>query len=139
SYSYRQAVLDGWLIDHDTPYIFKTELSENGINFKIDEDVTVYDSEKNTISTETLDENMSFDVSQFNRRVITNDFNRVIAEKLTEYIDQTDEMAGKTLIFAVTDKHADEFIIYLKDVYIKVIITVPVYSIHILISIKLYY
>src|SRR5699024_6422006 len=62
SYSYRQAVLDGWLIDHDTPYIFKTELSENGINFKIDEDVTVYDSEKNTISTETLDENMSFDV-----------------------------------------------------------------------------
>lgn len=46
SYSYRQAVLDGWLIDHDTPYVFKTELSENGINFEVNEDVTVYDSEK---------------------------------------------------------------------------------------------
>lgn len=125
SYSYRQAVLDGWLIDHDTPYVFKTELSENGINFEVNEDVTVYDSEKNTISTETLDENMNFDVSQFNRRVIANDFNRVIAEKLTEYIDPTDEMAGKTLIFAVTDKHADDFVIALKDAYEKAGIPVP--------------
>ena len=31
TYSYREAVIDGFLIDHDPPYIIKTKLSEEGI------------------------------------------------------------------------------------------------------------
>ena len=34
AYSYRTAVVDGFLIDHDAPHIIETELSRNGIKYK---------------------------------------------------------------------------------------------------------
>ena len=34
TYSYRKAVVDGYLTDHDAPHIIETELSHNGIKFK---------------------------------------------------------------------------------------------------------
>jgi type I restriction enzyme R subunit len=51
------------------------------------------------------DENR-FDVDQFNKRVVTAD-QRVVAEELANHIDPTAPGAGKTLIFAATDAHAD--------------------------------
>lgn len=34
SYSYQQAVLDGYLVDHDAPVIIQTKLAKEGIHFK---------------------------------------------------------------------------------------------------------
>ncbi len=42
---------------------------------------------------------------KFNKQVITEEFNRVVAEELARHIDPN--LPGKTLIFAVTDAHAD--------------------------------
>ena len=49
--------------------------------------------------------NCNFDVESFNRRVINEDFNRVICEQLAEELDPFGE--EKTLIFCATDLHAD--------------------------------
>ncbi len=46
-----------------------------------------------------------FEVNSFNRRVVTPEFNRVIAEELVKHIDPS--LPGKTLVFASTDGHAD--------------------------------
>lgn len=34
TYSYREAVIDGWLVDHDPPYIINTDFIENKAKFK---------------------------------------------------------------------------------------------------------
>ncbi|MFY0930679.1 hypothetical protein, partial [Lactobacillus paragasseri] len=41
SYSYQQAVLDGYLVDHDAPIIIQTELSQKGIHFKKGDEVNL--------------------------------------------------------------------------------------------------
>jgi type I restriction enzyme R subunit len=44
-------------------------------------------------------------VDEFNKRVVTVPFNATVAKALAEYIDP--DLPGKTLIFAVSDAHAD--------------------------------
>ena len=34
TYSYREAVIDGWLVDHDPPYLINTDFIENDAQFK---------------------------------------------------------------------------------------------------------
>lgn len=51
-YSYSEAVLDGFLVDHEPPYVFKTELSTLGITFEKDDEVEVYDVDKGEIQLE---------------------------------------------------------------------------------------
>lgn len=51
-YSYTEAVLDGYLVDHEPPYLFETELKENGIRFNQGEEVEVYDPEEGEIILE---------------------------------------------------------------------------------------
>ena len=105
TYSYREAVVDGWLIDSEPPYSFDTQLSTHGIHFKKEDKVEVV----NVIGesrTEILDDEMDFEVEDFNRKVLNEDFNRVICETLAQdYLDPTSE--EKTLIFCVSDAHAD--------------------------------
>lgn len=114
-YSYTEAVLDGYLVDHEPPYLFKTELSKIGITFEKDEEVEVYDTEQGEVVLERLEDTVHFDVDQFNKRVITEPFNRAILTKLTDYIDP--ESKEKTLIFAATDQHADLVVRLLKEAY----------------------
>lgn len=105
TYSYREAVVDGFLIDSEPPYSFDTQLSQNGIHFEKASEVEVV----NIIGearTEILEDEMDFEVEDFNRKVLNEDFNRVICETLAkEHIDPMGE--EKTLIFCVTDLHAD--------------------------------
>jgi len=104
TYSYREAVIDGYLIDSEPPYSFDTQLSKNGIHFHKEEEVTVI-SQVGEVRTEILEDEMDFDVEDFNRKVISPEFNRVICETLAEnYLDPTDN--EKTLIFCVNDDHA---------------------------------
>lgn len=114
-YSYTEAVLEGYLVDHDPPYLFKTELSQAGITFEKDEEVEVYDAEQGEVVLERLEDTVHFEVEQFNKRVITEPFNRAILTKLADYIDP--ESKEKTLIFAATNQHADLVVRLLKEAF----------------------
>lgn len=105
-YTYRQAVLDGYLVDHDVPYIINTELKDKGIHWQKGEAVKVYDNKEQDIKEiNILADDIDIDVDGFNRKVLTKEFNRAVVDGLLQYIDPTEE--GKTLIFAVNNNHAD--------------------------------
>ncbi|MFC0472841.1 type I restriction-modification system endonuclease [Halalkalibacter kiskunsagensis] len=114
-YSYSEAVLDGFLVDHEPPYLFQTELSEAGIKFEKDEEVEVFDVDQGEVVLEKMEDTVHFEVEQFNKRVITESFNRVILNSLVDYIDPTSK--EKTLIFAATDQHADLIVRLLKEAF----------------------
>jgi len=105
TYSYREAVIDGYLIDHEPPYQFETVLKKNGIKWTVGEEVEVYDINKGSIEKEILEDEVNIEVTQFNKQVITENFNKVILAELSNHIDPLS--LEKTLIFAATDDHAD--------------------------------
>ncbi|MCG3717639.1 type I restriction-modification system endonuclease [Aliarcobacter butzleri] len=105
TYSYREAVIDGWLVDSEPPYSFDTQLSKNGIHFKKEDEIVVISSIGQS-RIEILEDEMNFEVDHFNREVMNENFNRVICETLAkDYLDPMCE--EKTLIFCVNDDHAD--------------------------------
>ncbi|VVM32902.1 type I restriction-modification system endonuclease [Terribacillus sp. AE2B 122] len=114
-YSYSEAVLEGYLVDHEPPYLFETELSKAGITFEKDEEVSVYNEDEEEVILEKMEDTVHFDVEQFNKRVITEPFNKAILDKLVNYIDP--ESKEKTLIFAATDQHADLIVRLLKQAF----------------------
>lgn len=113
NYSYREAVIDGYLIDHEPPMQFETQLKKHGIKWQVGEEVAVYDISSGNVEKELLQDEINLEVTQFNKTVITENFNRVILEELTKYIDPESE--GKTLIFAATDDHADMVVRIFKE------------------------
>lgn len=104
-YTYRQAVVDGWLVDHEPPVRIETELSRSGIRWRAGEEVRAYDVGRAQEELFTVPDDLGFDVDQFNRAVVTENFNRVVCQTLAEHIDPAEP--GKTLVFAATDAHAD--------------------------------
>lgn len=117
NYTYRQAVLDGYLVDYDPPYKIETKLGKEKIKFKQNEKVKIYDNRNKATSTLLLDDEIEIDISGFNKRVITRNFNRAICGALVDYINP--EGPEKTLIFAVDNDHADIIVALLKEEYQK--------------------
>jgi type I restriction enzyme, R subunit len=115
TYTYREAVVDGWLIDHEPPIRFQTALAKAGITFEAGEDVELLDSQTGEVKNATAPDELSFQVEAFNRKVITQPFNKVIAEELVKHIDPG--LEGKTLVFAATDAHADIVVNELKKAF----------------------
>ncbi|MGA7385885.1 MAG: type I restriction-modification system endonuclease [Methylocella sp.] len=105
TYSYREAVIDGYLIDHKPPIRIETALTRAGITFQRDEQLEFFDTRTGKVDLMHAPDEIRFEVDSFNRRVITQEFNRVIAEELARHIDPS--LPGKTLVFASTDGHAD--------------------------------
>jgi type I restriction enzyme R subunit len=116
-YSYREAVIDGWLIDHDPPHLIKTALSEAGITIEAGETIDVLDPRTGEVDTATLPDQLDFTVEHFNRRVRAPKFNQVVAAEIARRIDIMSPDAGKTLVFATSDDHADEVVQYLRQAY----------------------
>jgi len=115
-YSYRRAVIEGFLVDHDAPHNIVTKLREEGIHYKAGETVAIYDPITGEITnSDELEDELSFDIESFNRRVITENFNRTVLEEITRDINP--EGDGKTLIYAVDDNHADLIVKILKEIY----------------------
>lgn len=104
-YSYREAVIDGYLIDHEPPIRIETALARAGIRFEKDEQLELLNTQTGAVDLAHAPDEIRFEVEQFNRQVITPEFNRVVAEELANHIDAA--LPGKTLIFAATDAHAD--------------------------------
>lgn len=116
NYSYREAVIDGYLVDHEPPYLIKTELSENGIVWEKGEKPKVFNPETNSIEElAELEDELQIDVEQFNKLVLTESFNRAVVKYLVNEIDVEED--EKTLIFAVRDSHADMLVRLLYEEY----------------------
>lgn len=114
-YSYREAVLDGYLVDHDPALHITTELSTEGINYKVGEQVSVYNAQTENIELFNAPDDLAFEVGEFNKKVITESFNQVVCEALTNHISPFGP--EKTLIFCATDRHADMVVRLLKDAF----------------------
>ena len=124
TYSYREAVIDGNLVDHEPPYQIKTKLNTEGIKWKKGERPKVYNPETNTIEElAELEDELKLDVEAFNKTVITSPFNRTVIRELVNYIDPQSE--EKTLIFAVSDEHADTIVNLLFEEYNQIGVDVP--------------
>jgi type I restriction enzyme R subunit len=87
TYSYREAVLDGYLIDHEPPVRIETALAKAGIKWKADDDIELLDTRTGQIDLSLAPDDLNFDVEDFNRQVITRPFNQVVAEELARHID----------------------------------------------------
>ena len=105
TYSYREAVVDGFLIDHEPPVQITTALSQGGIRFRAGEALDAIYSPTGHLQRIYAPDDLNFEVEEFNKKVITVPFNRAVAEELSKHIDPN--LPGKTLIFAVNDKHAE--------------------------------
>lgn len=115
TYSYREAVIDGWLIDHEPPYRIVTQLNEGGITFQAGDELEIFDTKTGSIDLAHAPDELHYDVEEFNKKVITKPFNQVICAELINHIDPS--LPGKTLIFAATDAHADLVVDELKKAY----------------------
>ena len=118
-YTYREAVIEGYLVDHDAPHRYETKLSSEGIHYLPGQTVTIFDPVTGEITnSEMLEDELNFDVEQFNRQVITRSFNETVLEEISRSIDpENPKESGKTLIFAVNDDHADMIVDILKNIY----------------------
>lgn len=105
TYSYREAVADDWLIDHEPPIRYETLLSQNGIKFEKGDTISAINTATGEVEASELEDDLGFEVDAFNRRVISENFNKVICQQLVQELDPFGD--EKTLIFCATDLHAD--------------------------------
>ena len=117
-YGYRQAVIDGYLADHEPPYRIMTQLLEDGIHWMVGEEVGVYNTKSGTVSTYDTPDEIDIEIEGFNTKVITESFNAVVCEALAQQIDPT--LPAKTMVFCATDAHADMVVGLLKEAFAKV-------------------
>ena len=118
-YTYREAVIEGYWVDHDAPHRLSTKLSAEGIHYRKGDTVVRYDPVTGEVTnSELLEDELDFDVDAFNRQVITEPFNRTILAEIARDIDpESPDVQGKTLIFAVNDDHAYLIVKILKEIY----------------------
>lgn len=117
-YTYREAVIEGYLVDYDAPHKIKTQFNTEGIKYNKGETLALYDPVTHEITnSEVLQDEMNFDVEKFNKQIITPSFNCTVLEEIARDIDPEDVMQGKTLIYAVDDEHADLIVKILKEIY----------------------
>ena len=116
NYSYREAVIDGYLVDHDAPHNIRTKLRVEGIKYEKGEQLAIYDPiTGEVLNSAELEDDMKFEIDTFNRQVITENFNRTVLNEIAW--DLNPDGQGKTLIYAVDDNHADLIVKILKEIY----------------------
>ncbi len=112
SYSYREAVVDGFLTDYEPPIQLYTELSSKGMTWRVGEEVKVYHVDRGQIELFKAPDEIKLQVDDFNRKVITRAFNEAICGYLAKELDPGSRR--KTLIFCVNSDHADLVVDVLK-------------------------
>ena len=115
TYSYREAVADDWLIDHEPPIRYETQLSKHGIRFEKGESVSVINTQTGEVDLAELEDELTFNIESFNRRVITPAFDQVICNALANELDPFGE--EKTMIFCVNQSHAERVKNLLDDAF----------------------
>ncbi len=112
-YSYRQAVVDGYLVDHEPPFGITTALAEDGIHWDAGEQLKRYDPRTSTVDLIRTPDEIDVDIDSFNTQVVTEPFNRAVLGRVAQEIDPS--LPGKTLVFCVDDDHADLVVEVFKD------------------------
>lgn len=116
NYSYREAVVDGWLVDHEPPHQIVTRLSKEGIQWAKGDTVPVFDPATGQITNiEDIPDEIRLEIDHFNKLVLTRNFNLTVARELVKHLDLDGD--GKTLVFAATDDHADTVVVVLKEAF----------------------
>lgn len=115
TYSYREAVIDGYLIDHEPPVQIATERSTYGVAWKKGDQVKIYSPQRSQIELYKTPDEIKFDIEDFNRKVVIESFNQVVCEHLARELDP--ESRQKTLIFCANDSHADMVVALLKKTF----------------------
>lgn len=113
AYSYPQAVVDGYLVDHEPPIQIVTALAEDGITYRVGEPMQIYHVKHQQLDLFNTPDEVVLELESFNRRVLTESFNEVVCEELARQIDP--DLEGKTLIFCANDVHADMVVRLLKE------------------------
>jgi type I restriction enzyme, R subunit len=116
TYTYREAVVDGWLVDHEPPHQLVTRLAKEGIKWKKGDTIPVYDPETKQITNiEDIPDEVKLEIDHFNKLVLTENFNRTVARELVKHINPDGD--EKTLVFAANDDHADTVVEKLKEAF----------------------
>lgn len=115
SYSYREAVVDGFLVDHEPPIQIETELTRKGITWQQGEEVRAYDPVKQQEALFMAPDEIHLEVADFNRKVVTEPFNQVVCTYLAGELDPKSQ--AKTLVFCANDAHADLVVVLLKEAF----------------------
>jgi type I restriction enzyme R subunit len=113
-YSYRKAVIDGYLTDQEPPIKIVTKLVQEGIHLSRGTEVTRLTNQGELIE-DTLEDEQDFEVANFNRDIIVPSFNKVVAEALAKELDPTGYQ--KTLMFCVNNDHADMMVLALREAF----------------------
>ncbi len=111
TYSFTRAVEEGFLVNYESPIRYITHLSQAGIEIPAGTAVAV----DKKIDLVELQDDMAFDVADFNRSVINESFNQVICQQLINDLNPLGD--AKTLIFCVTDRHADQVCLLLNQLF----------------------
>ena len=115
-YTYRTAVIDGYLIDQDPPIQIVTRNAQDGVYLSEGEQVERLNPQGELIN-DTLADDQDFEVADFNRGLVIPAFNRAVCGELTKYLDPTGQQ--KTLVFCVTNAHADMVVDELRTAFKK--------------------
>jgi type I restriction enzyme R subunit len=114
TYTYRKAVVDGWLIDHEPPHQLLTHLAKEGIKWEKGDTIPVYDAATGQVTNiENIPDEVKLEIDHFNKSVVTEPFNRTVAKELVRHLNPDSD--AKTLIYAATDDHADMVVRILKE------------------------
>ncbi|MUK28875.1 type I restriction-modification system endonuclease [Aliivibrio fischeri] len=113
-YSYRKAVIDGYLTDQEPPIRIITKLSDGGVYLSQGSEVQRLSNQGELIN-DTLNDEQGFEVADFNRALIASNFNKVVCEELVHHIDPTSPQ--KTLVFCVNNTHADAVVEELRTAF----------------------
>lgn len=116
-YTYREAVLDHWLVDHELPIEITTKLAKDGIHWTAGQKVHAVDPADPNYEVKLLDlpDEVKLEIEHFHRKVVVPKFNEAVAGALAKEIDPL--APGKTIVFCVDDKHADLVVGALKKAF----------------------
>jgi type I restriction enzyme R subunit len=113
-YSYRKAVIDGYLVDQEPPVKIVTKQARDGVSMTAGSEVMRL-SPQGELQNDTLEDEQNFEVADFNRSLISSNYNKVVCEELVNHIDPTSPQ--KTLVFCVNNTHADIVVAELRTAF----------------------
>jgi len=104
NYSYRRAVLEGVLVDHEPPIEIKTPVTQDASMNQPGRKARGGSTTFNDINPQYVSNDSGLDVEAFNRSLTSLEFNKAVAEELTQHIDPA--QPGTTLVYAASPEHA---------------------------------
>lgn len=124
-YGYKQAVLDGYLVDYDIVAI-ESDVRMHGIFLKEGETIDQVDPDTGSRMIDVLEDEREFDVDTIERKITSIDSNKKILKEIKTHALVHEERYGrfpKTLIFAAQDiphiSHADQLVDLARDIFGK--------------------